>query len=44
MPSMEPKETGQSGQFDGNSLGGAPSNDEAASSANCDTNNNESRS
>lgn len=44
MPSMEPKETRQSGQFDGNSLGGTPSNDEATSSANDDTNNNESRS
>nr|WP_321266045.1 P-type conjugative transfer protein TrbL [Alcaligenes faecalis] len=42
--SMEPKEAGQSGQFDGNSLGGTQGNDEAASFVNRDIDNNEGRS
>lgn len=42
--SMEPKEAGQSGQFEGNSLGGTQGNDEAASFVNRDTDSNEGRS
>lgn len=42
--SMGPKEGGQSGQFGGNSLGGAQGNDEVASFVNRDTDNNEDRS
>lgn len=42
--SMEPKEAGQSGQFDGNSLGGTLGSDEVASFVNRDTDNNEGRS
>ncbi|QPL36721.1 P-type conjugative transfer protein TrbL [Thalassospira sp. B30-1] len=42
--SMEPNETGQSGQFDGNSLGGSQGNGEAPSFVNRDTDNSEGRS
>ncbi|MCX5566347.1 P-type conjugative transfer protein TrbL [Alcaligenes phenolicus] len=41
---MEPKEAGQSGQFDGNSLGGAQGNDEVASFVNRDTDSSKGRS
>ncbi|WGQ36973.1 P-type conjugative transfer protein TrbL [Alcaligenes faecalis] len=42
--SMEPNETGQSGQFDGNSLGGSQGNGEAPSFVNRDTDTNQDRS
>ena len=42
--SMEPKGASQSGQFDRNSLGGTPGNDDVASLVNRDTYNNEGKS
>lgn len=42
--SMEPNEMGQSGQFDGNSLGGSQGNGEAPSFVNRDTDTNQDRS
>lgn len=42
--SMEPNETGQSGQFDGNSLGGSQGNGEASPFVNRDTDTNQYRS
>lgn len=44
LESMEPNETGQSGQFDGNSLGGSQGNGEASPFVNRDTDTNHDRS